>query len=103
MATDVVAVSKWQGIVAFVRDSYHEIRHKTARWTHDRAARHRASARARAGHSGTLPLMLMTDTRWYAIQTTAGHENKVRSLIQRKIETDARPQPDRPRTVAGQP
>lgn len=28
--------------------------------------------------------------RWYAIQTTAGHENKVRSLIQRKIEADAR-------------
>jgi transcriptional antiterminator NusG len=28
--------------------------------------------------------------RWYAIQTTAGHENKVRSLISRKIEMDAR-------------
>src|SRR4029077_16097936 len=28
--------------------------------------------------------------RWYAIQTTAGHENKVRSLIQRKIDADAR-------------
>ena len=28
--------------------------------------------------------------RWYAIQTTAGHENKVRSLIQRKIELDTR-------------
>ena len=27
--------------------------------------------------------------RFYAIQTTAGHENKVRSLIQRKIEGDA--------------
>ena len=40
--------------------------------------------------------MLMTETRWYAIQTTAGHENTVRSLIQRKIEQDARPQPDRP-------
>jgi transcriptional antiterminator NusG len=26
--------------------------------------------------------------RWYAIQTTAGHENKVRSLLQRKIEMD---------------
>jgi transcription termination/antitermination protein NusG len=38
----------------------------------------------------------MTEHRWYAIQTTAGHENKVRSLIQRKIELDARPQPDRP-------
>jgi transcription termination/antitermination protein NusG len=29
--------------------------------------------------------------RWYAIQTTAGHENKVRSLIQRKIEQDPNP------------
>jgi len=28
--------------------------------------------------------------RWYAIQTTSGHENKVRSLIQRKIDADAR-------------
>jgi transcriptional antiterminator NusG len=33
---------------------------------------------------------------WYAIQTTAGHENKVRSLIQRKIESDVRPAEDRP-------
>ena len=40
--------------------------------------------------------MLMTDHRWYAIQTTAGHENKVRSLIARKIDQDGRPQPDRP-------
>jgi transcriptional antiterminator NusG len=29
--------------------------------------------------------------RWYAIQTTAGHENKVRSLLQRRIEEDPRP------------
>ncbi len=29
--------------------------------------------------------------RWYAIQTTAGHENKVRSLIQRKIDADPAP------------
>ena len=29
MAAEVVAVSKWQGLVAFMRDSYHEIRHKT--------------------------------------------------------------------------
>jgi len=28
--------------------------------------------------------------RWYAIQTTAGHENKVKSLILRKIEQDPR-------------
>jgi transcription termination/antitermination protein NusG len=29
--------------------------------------------------------------RWYAIQTTAGHENKVRGLLQRRIEEDPRP------------
>jgi transcription termination/antitermination protein NusG len=34
--------------------------------------------------------------RWYAIQTTAGHENKVRSLISRKIDQDSRPPEDRP-------
>ncbi|HVZ77941.1 MAG TPA: transcription termination/antitermination protein NusG [Gemmatimonadaceae bacterium] len=34
--------------------------------------------------------------RWFAIQTTSGHENKVRSLIQRKIDQDARPAEDRP-------
>jgi transcriptional antiterminator NusG len=28
--------------------------------------------------------------RWYAIQTTSGHENKVKSLIQRRIDADAR-------------
>ncbi len=33
--------------------------------------------------------------RWYAIQTTAGHENKVRSLIQRKIDADSTPAEDR--------
>jgi len=26
---DAVAVSKWQALTTFVRDSYHEIRHKT--------------------------------------------------------------------------
>jgi len=36
------------------------------------------------------------DHRWYAIQTTAGHENKVRSLIQRKIELDVRAPEERP-------
>ena len=35
------------------------------------------------------------DHRFYAIQTTAGHENKVRSLIQRKIEADQRPAEER--------
>jgi transcriptional antiterminator NusG len=29
--------------------------------------------------------------RWYAIQTTAGHENKVRGLLARRIEDDPRP------------
>jgi transcriptional antiterminator NusG len=33
--------------------------------------------------------------RWYAIQTTSGHENKVRSLIQRKIDADPRPPEER--------
>jgi len=36
------------------------------------------------------------DHRWYAIQTTAGHENKVRSLIDRKIQADARPAEEKP-------
>ena len=35
------------------------------------------------------------ESRWYAIQTTAGHENKVRSLIQRRIDQDARPPEER--------
>ena len=29
MAAEAVAVSRWGGVVAFVRESYHEIRHKT--------------------------------------------------------------------------
>ena len=33
--------------------------------------------------------------RWYAIQTTSGHENKVRSLLQRKIDQDPRPAEER--------
>jgi transcription termination/antitermination protein NusG len=33
--------------------------------------------------------------RWYAIQVTAGHENKVRQLIQRRIDADPKPAPDR--------
>jgi len=32
---------------------------------------------------------------WYAIQTTAGHENKVRSLVQRKIDADPAPEDER--------
>lgn len=38
----------------------------------------------------------MDQHRWYAIQTTAGHENKVRSLVQRRIDGDTRPAEDRP-------
>jgi transcriptional antiterminator NusG len=38
----------------------------------------------------------MNDHRWYAVQTTAGHENKVRSLVARKIEQDTRPAEERP-------
>ena len=34
--------------------------------------------------------------RWYAIQTTAGHENKVRSLIERRIQEDARAEEEKP-------
>jgi transcriptional antiterminator NusG len=30
----------------------------------------------------------MADTRWYAVQTYSGHENKVQKLIQRKIEEE---------------
>jgi transcription termination/antitermination protein NusG len=36
------------------------------------------------------------DHRWYAVQTTAGHENKVRGLIQRRIAEDPRPEAERP-------
>ena len=33
--------------------------------------------------------------RWYAVQTTAGHENKARSLIQRRIDADTAQPEDR--------
>jgi transcriptional antiterminator NusG len=33
--------------------------------------------------------------RWYAIQTTSGHENKVKSLVERKIQADPRPVEER--------
>ena len=36
------------------------------------------------------------DHRWYAIQTTAGHENKVRSLIDRRIQDDPRQAEEKP-------
>ena len=35
------------------------------------------------------------EARWYAIQTTAGHENKVRGLIERRIVQDPRPPEER--------
>ena len=38
----------------------------------------------------------MSEHRWYAIQTTAGHENKVRSLIERRIKDDPRPEDEKP-------
>lgn len=38
----------------------------------------------------------MSDHRWYAVQTTAGHENKVRSLIERRIKDDARADEEKP-------
>jgi transcriptional antiterminator NusG len=38
----------------------------------------------------------MSEHRWYAVQTTAGHENKVRSLIQRRIKDDPRPDVEKP-------
>jgi transcriptional antiterminator NusG len=38
----------------------------------------------------------MSEHRWYAIQTTAGHENKVRSLIERRIQDDPRPDDQKP-------
>ena len=37
----------------------------------------------------------MSEHRWYAVQTTAGHENKVRSLVVRKIEQDTHPVEER--------
>ena len=33
--------------------------------------------------------------RWFAIQTTAGHENKVRSLVAQRIAQDPRPEGQR--------
>ncbi len=31
---------------------------------------------------------MMTDSKWYAVQTYSGHENKVQKLIQRRIEEE---------------
>jgi len=38
----------------------------------------------------------MSEHRWYAIQTTAGHENKVRSLVARRIADDTRTDAEKP-------
>jgi transcription termination/antitermination protein NusG len=38
----------------------------------------------------------MSEHRWYAIQTTAGHENKVRSLVARRIADDTRADAEKP-------
>jgi transcriptional antiterminator NusG len=32
--------------------------------------------------------MIMTDSKWYAVQTYSGHENKVQRLIQGRIDED---------------
>lgn len=40
--------------------------------------------------------MIAVDHRWYAIQTTSGHENKVKNLLLRKIDADPRPEDERP-------
>lgn len=39
--------------------------------------------------------MTSLQRRWFAIQTTAGHENKVRSLIERHINADPKPEEER--------
>lgn len=39
--------------------------------------------------------MTSLERRWFAIQTTAGHENKVRSLIERHINADPKPEEER--------
>ena len=41
-------------------------------------------------------MLSATSHRWYAIQTTAGHENKVRTLLQRRIDTDPTSPEERP-------
>jgi transcriptional antiterminator NusG len=40
-------------------------------------------------------IQAVLEPKWYAIQTTAGHENKVRSLIERRIVSDPRPEGER--------
>ena len=59
-------------------------------WHHDRPARLGAPADPGGWRRAARALGDM-EYRWYAIQTTAGHENKVRRLLQRRIEDDPRP------------
>src|SRR2546425_8496021 len=40
--------------------------------------------------------VLVSEHRWYAIQTTAGPENKGRSLIERRVKDDPRPEEEKP-------
>ena len=40
-------------------------------------------------------MLSATSHRWYAVQTTAGHENKVRTLLQRRIDSDPTPAEER--------
>src|SRR6266487_330797 len=59
----------------------------------DRSHGHDVPARVREGRREAV---LMSEHRWYAIQTTAGHENKVRSLIARRIAEDPREGVEKP-------
>ena len=40
-------------------------------------------------------MIAQMEYRWYAIQTTAGHENKVRGLLAQRIAQDTRPEDER--------
>ena len=40
-------------------------------------------------------MIAQMEYRWYAIQTTAGHENKVRGLLAQRIAQDTRPEDQR--------
>src|SRR5689334_25401753 len=75
-------------------DRHHHFRARPRPLHHGARLGH--ESRARAWCSVALCTVNGMEHRWYAIQTTAGHENKVRSLIQRKIELDTRPAEDRP-------
>src|SRR5207253_7580396 len=63
---------------------------------HDHGAGFRAAGAAHPAVAFALRPVITMEHRWYAIQTTAGHENKVRSLIQRRIKDDPRPEEEKP-------